>query len=77
MYRLAVVTPWSSPFVFKKFAENAANMMASFRRSGWQAHFFMGNGVDPAARHVDMIQQALDWGADLICIIGADLDLHR
>ena len=71
-YRLAVVTPWSSPFVFKKFAENVANMMASFRRPDWQAQFFMGNGVDPAARHVDMIQQGLAWGADLICIIGAD-----
>ena len=32
----------------------------------------MGEGVDPAARHVHMIQQGLDWGADLICIIGAD-----
>jgi hypothetical protein len=32
----------------------------------------MGRGVDPAARHNDMIQQGLDWGADLICIIGAD-----
>lgn len=32
----------------------------------------MGRGVDPASRHVDMCQQAIDWAADLICIIGAD-----
>ena len=38
MQRIAVVTPWSSPFVYRGFAENLA----------------------------------LDWGADLILIIGAD-----
>lgn len=71
-YRLAVTTPWSSPFVWTKFAQNVANMLASFRRPDFEAQFFMGRGVDPAARHVDMIMQGLDWGADLICIIGAD-----
>jgi len=72
MPKLAVVTPWSSPFIWTKFCANVANMLASFRRDDWQAQFFMGRGVDPAARHVDMIQQGLDWGADLICIVGAD-----
>lgn len=72
MNKIAVVTPWSSPFIWTKFCENAANMLASFRRDDWQARFFMGRGVDPAARHVDMCLQALDWGADLICIVGAD-----
>ena len=70
--KLAVVTPWSSPFTWRKFTENIARMMAQFRRSMWTADFFMGQGCDPAARHVSMIDQALDWGADLICIVGAD-----
>ena len=71
-YKIAVVTPWSSPFMWRKTAMNIANMIASFHRDGWQARFFMGEGVDPAARHCDMILQALNWGADLICIVGAD-----
>jgi hypothetical protein len=72
MMRLALVTPWSSPFVWKKFAQNLADLCTTFNRDGWGLKFFMGRGIDPAARHVDMIQQGLDWGADLICIIGAD-----
>ena len=47
-------------------------MLTNFKRDGWGLEFFMGNGVDPASRHIDMIQQGLDWGADLVCIIGAD-----
>jgi len=72
MMKLALVTPWSSPFTWKKFTQNVADLLTTFRRDEWGAKFFMGRGVDPAARHVDMIQQGLDWGADLICIIGAD-----
>jgi hypothetical protein len=70
--KLALVTPWSSPFIWKKFALNLAKMLTNFKRDKWELEFFMGNGVDPAARHIDMILQGLDWGADLICIIGAD-----
>ena len=72
MMQLAVVTPWSSPFVWTKFTQNVADMLCEFKRPDWEARFFMGQGCDPAARHVNMIQQGLDWGADLICIIGAD-----
>lgn len=72
MQRIALVTPWSSPFIWSKFSTNLAKMIARFRRPGWEIDFFAGNGIDPAARHVDMCLQALDWGADLICIIGAD-----
>ena len=72
MVKLALVTPWSSPFIWRKFSLNVANMIAGFQRDGWGVRFFMGNGVDPAARHNDMIQQGLDWGAHMICIIGAD-----
>jgi len=70
--KLGVVTPWSSPFIWTKFTQNLADMLAAFRRPMWEAGFFMGRGCDPAARHVDMCQQALDWGADLICVVGAD-----
>lgn len=70
--KLAVVTPWASPFIWTKFSTNLARMLAKFRRPDWECDFFAGRGCDPAARHNNMCQQALDWGADLICIIGAD-----
>lgn len=72
MMKLALVMPWSSPFIWRKFCQNLADLLTTFERDGWGAKFFMGRGVDPASRHNDMIQQGLDWGADLICIIGAD-----
>lgn len=72
MNKIALVTPWSSEFISMKFALNVARMIARFRRPGWDIDLFMGRGVDPAARHVDMCLQALDWDADLLCIIGAD-----
>ena len=72
MNKIAVVTPWSSPFIWTKFAQNVADLLTSFRRPEWEARFFMGRGCDPAARHCDMCLQALAWDADLICIIGAD-----
>ncbi len=70
--RLAVVTPWASPFIWAKFSTNLARMLARFRRPGWEVDFFAGRGCDPAARHVDMCLQALAWEADVICIVGAD-----
>ena len=70
--RLAVVTPWASPFIWTKFSTNLARMLAKFRRPNWECDFFAGHGCDPAARHNNMCLQALQWDADLICIIGAD-----
>lgn len=72
--KLALVTPWASPFIWTKFTQNVADMLTAFHRQrpSWDVRFFMGRGVDPAARHMDMCLQALDWGADLICIVGAD-----
>lgn len=58
--------------MWKKFGMNVANMIAEFQRPDWKARFFMGEGCDPAGRHCDMVLQALDWDADLICIVGAD-----
>ena len=70
--KLALVTPWSSPFIWTKFTQNLTELLLGFDRPGYELAFFMGKGVDPAARHVSMCLQALEWGADLICIIGAD-----
>jgi hypothetical protein len=58
--------------MWRKFSLNVANMIAEFQRPDWRARFFMGEGCDPAGRHCDMVLQALDWEADLICIVGAD-----
>ena len=70
--KLALVTPWASPFIWTKFCKNLAGLLTHFHRPGWEVEVFFGRGCDPAARHVSCCNQALEWGADLICIIGAD-----
>lgn len=70
--KLAVVTPWASPFIWTKFALNLGQMLARFDRPGWEADVFFGQGADPAGRHANACLQALEWEADVICIIGAD-----
>lgn len=72
MNKLGVVTTWNSPFYMTKPAENLAQMMANFRRDGWEADVYFGNGIDPASRHIDAARQALEDGADVICYVGAD-----
>jgi len=72
MHKLAVVTPWGSPFIWSKFALNLAQMLGAFRREGWEVDAHFGRGIDPASRHIDCCIQALEGGADLICIVGAD-----
>lgn len=67
--RLAVCYPWGSPFIWSAFAENMANLA---RPPGWAVRFIPGEGHSPANRHNDMCAKALLWGADLVCIIGAD-----
>jgi hypothetical protein len=67
--KLAVGYPWSSPFIFTNFAENISNLE---RPDGFDVRFFRGVGWCAARRHISFCQKALDWGADLICIIGAD-----
>jgi len=39
---------------------------------GCDVRFFHGTGWCPARRHISLCEKALRWGADLICIIGAD-----
>src|SRR3990172_10400410 len=68
-YKLAVCYPWDSPFMFTGFVENALNLQ---RPEGAMVKFFRGLGWCSARRHIDMMEKALEWGADLICIIGSD-----
>ena len=72
MPKLAVGTPWHSPFMYTDWVDRALQMQAP---TGWDMQWFRGKGWCPARRHIDVCEQALDWGADLICIIGAD-QLH-
>ena len=67
--RLAVGYPWSSPFVWTRFAEHLPNLR---RPAGVDVRFLRGAGWCPARRHAHICEQALAWGADLILIIGAD-----
>lgn len=67
--KLAVGYPWSSPFAWTGWAEHLPNLQ---RPEGYDVRFFRGKGWCPARRHIDICEQALAWGADLICIIGAD-----
>jgi hypothetical protein len=70
--KFAVGYPWTSPFMYTQFGENMANLQAP---DGVEVRFFRGTGWCPARRHISICEQALEWGAELICIIGAD-QLH-
>jgi len=72
MQRLAIGAPYNSPFIWRKFTQNLADMLCNFRRADREVRFFFPNGVCPASRHNDLLQRGLDWGADLLLIIGAD-----
>lgn len=67
--KLAVGYPWSSPFSHTAFTDHLPNLE---RPEGWDVRFFRGQGWSPARRHVHICEQALNWGADVICIIGSD-----
>ncbi len=67
--KLAVGYPWSSPFMYTGFGENMANLK---HPEGWEVRFFRGTGWCPARRHIHFCEQADNWGADLLLIIGAD-----
>lgn len=79
MLKLAVGVPWTSPFYWTE----AHDAMLNLQRPGGarnaygtiealEVRFFRGKGWCPARRHGDICEQALAWGADLICIMGAD-----
>ena len=69
MKKLAVGYAWSSPFMFTEFVESSLNME---HPEGYEVKFFRGGGWCPARRHIDLCEQAIEWGADLICTIGSD-----
>ena len=67
--KLAVGYPWTSPFMFTQFVDSTLNMK---HPEGYEVEYFRGVGWCPAKRHINLCEKALEWGADLICIIGAD-----
>ena len=67
--KLAVVTPWSSPFMFTDYVDAQLNLK---HPPGCEVRFFRGSGWCPALRHINGCNKAIEWGADYICITGAD-----
>lgn len=67
--KLAVITPWASPFMFTGYVDALMNLE---HPDGYEVKFFRGTGWCPARRHIDGCEQALNWGAELLLIIGAD-----
>lgn len=72
--KLGLCVPWDSPFVFKKFAQYALNLQPP---AGFEVNWFWGGGWCPARRHIDACEQAIGWGADLLCILGADQEYRQ
>lgn len=67
--KIAVCVPWSSPFIWSRFAEAALDVRAP---AGTELKWIFGKGWCPARRHTDAIEKGLEWGADLLMIFGAD-----
>lgn len=77
--KLAVGTPWTSPFMWTEYVDEMVNLQrppearnALGELEPLEVRFFRGAGWCPARRHIHICQQAVEWGADLICIVGAD-----
>ena len=69
MLKLAVVFPWSSPFIWTATTESMLNLR---HPEGCEVRFIRGGGWCPARRHIEGCQKAVDWGADYILIVGSD-----
>lgn len=67
--KIAIVYAWSPPFVFTAFTESALNIQAP---RDCQIRWFRGVGWCHSRRRTDGCEQAIDWGADLICSLDAD-----
>lgn len=67
--KLAVGYPWYSPFIWTATTDSLLSLKHPL---GVQVKFFRGGGWSPARRHTHICEQALEWGADLICIVGSD-----
>jgi len=65
--KMGVCYPWETPFMYTACAQSLMNL-----EHPCDTQFFRGKGWSSARRHLDMCQQAVDWGADLICMLSAD-----
>jgi hypothetical protein len=77
--KLAFGVPWTSPFMWTGFTDSimALNRPTAARNAmgdlvPLETRYFRGAGWCPARRHIAICEQALEWGADLILILGAD-----
>ena len=69
MQKLACIYPWDSPFIFSAGVERFLNMELP---DGYDVRWFRGTGWCQARMHTDGCEKALEWGADLICILCSD-----
>jgi hypothetical protein len=69
MKKLAVLVPWDSKFMF---THTAFNLMNLHHPTGYEVRYIMGEGWCPAIRHNSAVGMAANWGADLMCFMGAD-----
>ena len=67
--KLGVFYPWDPSFSFTAFSDAMMNLQ---RPEGVETRFFRATGFCPARRHMDGCEKCLDWGADIILIVGAD-----
>ncbi len=65
--KLAIGWPWESPFAWTPFTQNLANLERPAN-----SKVFQGRGWCPAKRHIHICDQAIEFGASHILIIGAD-----
>ena len=67
--KLAIGFPLDSPFVFTSFVDGVLNLEVP---QDTRVRWFRGKGWCSSRRHIHICEQAMDWGADLICIVGPD-----
>ncbi len=74
--KLAVCIPWSSEFGWMRSMRSITRLQ---HPEGCEVDFFYpdyDDGWCSARRHNAVLEQALAWGADLICFMGADQVYH-
>lgn len=69
MLKVAVGTPWTSPFMHTRYVDSVLDLR---HPEGCETRFFRGRGWCPARMHTDLCERALAWKADIIIIIGPD-----
>lgn len=69
MPHLGVLIIWESPFMFSQAVDSLLNLQ---HPPGWTVTFHRGRGWSPARRHQDACEKAVQAGADVLLILGAD-----